>query len=105
MRVLIDTCIIIDTLQDRKPFSKNAEIIFYAIANKQIDGYISAKSIIYIYYIIQRTTHSATKTLEILKTLFGLFDILDTTSLDYRKSLSSEVSDYENAVMCETTSL
>ena len=45
MRVLVDTCVIVDALQDRKPFSDNAKTIFYAVANKQIDGYISAKSI------------------------------------------------------------
>ena len=28
MKVLIDTCIIIDALQDRKPFSKHAQQIF-----------------------------------------------------------------------------
>ena len=29
MKALIDTCIIIDALQDRKPFSKDAQQIFY----------------------------------------------------------------------------
>ena len=28
MRVLVDTCVIVDALQDRKPFSENAKIIF-----------------------------------------------------------------------------
>ena len=54
MRVLVDTCVIVDALQDRKPFSDNAKTIFYAVANKQIDGYISAKSITDIYYIVMK---------------------------------------------------
>ncbi|PWM69838.1 MAG: PIN domain nuclease [Clostridiales bacterium] len=102
MRVLVDTCVIVDALQDRKPFSENAKIIFYAVANKQIDGYITAKAITDIYYLTHRLTHSDKSTRQILKTLLGLFDILDTTAIDCRKALSSEIADYEDAVMCET---
>ena len=85
MRVLVDTCVIVDELQDRKPFSDNAKTIFYAVANKQIDGYISAKSITDIYYIAHRATHSDENTRKILKTLLGLFDILDTAAIDCKK--------------------
>ena len=105
MRVLVDTCVIVDALQDRKPFSENARIIFYAVANKQIDGYISAKAITDIYYLTHRSTHSDESTRHILKTLLGLFDILDTTAIDCRKALSSEITDYEDAVMCETAEI
>mgnify|MGYP004533286333 CR=1 FL=1 len=41
-------------------------------------------------------------TRKILKTLLGLFDILDTAAIDCRKALSSDITDYEDAVMCET---
>ena len=102
MRVLVDTCVIVDALQDRKPFSENAKIIFYAVASKQIDGYISAKAITDIYFLTHRATHSDESTRQILKTLLGLFDILDTTAIDCRKALSSDITDYEDAVMCET---
>ena len=102
MRVLVDTCVIVDALQDRKPFSENAKIIFFAVANKQIDGYISAKAITDIYYLTYRASHNNESTRQILKTLLGLFDILDTAAIDCRKALSSDITDYEDAVMCET---
>lgn len=102
MRALIDTCIIIDVLQNREPFAREAQQIFFAIANKHATGYISAKSVLDIYYITHRSTHSNEATRKILKTLLCLFDILDTTHLDCRQALSSDVSDYEDAVMCET---
>ena len=35
--------------------------------------------------------------------LFTLFHLLDTTSLDCRKSISSEIGDYEDAIMVETS--
>ena len=102
MRALIDTCVIVDALQNREPFSEDAQKIFYAVANKQINGYITAKSITDIYYLTHRAMHSDADTRKILNTLLSLFDILDTTSLDCRKALSSEITDYEDAVMFET---
>lgn len=102
MRALIDTCVIIDALQNREPFNEQAKQIFFAVANKQVTGYISAKSVLDIYYLTHRSTHSDEVTRKILKTLLGLFDILDTTQLDCRQALSSDISDYEDAVMCET---
>lgn len=102
MRALIDTCVIIDALQNREPFNKEAQQIFLAVANKQTVGYISAKSVLDIYYLTHRSTHSDELTRNVLKTLLSLFDILDTTQLDCRQALSSDVSDYEDAVMCET---
>ena len=102
MRALIDTCVIIDALQNREPFAQEAQQIFFTIANKHATGYISAKSVLDIYYLTHRSTHSDDATRKILKTLLGLFDILDTTQLDCRQALSSDISDYEDAVMCET---
>ena len=40
MRVLLDTCVIIDALQAREPFAEAAQEIFIAAANKQFTVYI-----------------------------------------------------------------
>lgn len=37
MRVLVDTCIIIDALQSRVPFAEAAQKIFIYTANKQFE--------------------------------------------------------------------
>ncbi len=102
MRALIDTCIIIDALQSRVPFAEAAQKIFIHCANKQFEGYITAKSVTDIYYLTHRLTHNDTETRKILSKLFTLFHLVDTTSLDCRKALSSEIGDYEDAVMVET---
>ena len=102
MRVLIDTCVIIDALQSRVPFAEAAQKIFIYSANKHFEGYITAKSVTDIYYLTHRLTHSNAETRKILSKLFVLFHLLDTTSLDCRKAISSEVSDYEDAIMVET---
>lgn len=102
MRALIDTCIVIDALQDRKPFSAAAQEIFLAVANRRVDGFLTAKSIADIYYLTHRATHNDGETRRILGTLFSLFELLDTTGMDCRRALSSEVTDYEDAIMIES---
>lgn len=102
MRVLIDTCVIIDVLQSRAPFAEAAQKLFIYSANKQFEGYITAKSVADIYYLTHRLTHSDIETRKILSKLFTLFNLLDTTSLDCRKAISSEINDYEDVIMTET---
>lgn len=102
MRVLIDTCVIIDVLQSRAPFAEAAQKIFLYSANRKFEGYITAKASTDIYYLTYRFIHSDVETRKILSKLYTLFHLLDTTSLDCRKAISSEISDYEDAIMVET---
>ena len=102
MRILLDTCVVIDVLQAREPFNKNAEKIFLGVANNHYEGYITAKSVTDIYYLTHRCIHSDKETRTIITNLLSLFNVLDTTNMDVRKALTSEISDYEDAVMTET---
>ena len=102
MRVIIDTCIVVDALQSREPFYQNAQSIFLLCANQQFEGFLTAKSITDIYYLTHRQTHSDKVTRDVLSKLCTLFRLLDTTELDIRKAISSEISDFEDAVMVET---
>lgn len=102
MRALIDTCIIVDALQSRQPFCAEAQEIFLAAANKRFSGFITAKSATDIYYLTHRYTHNDKDTRTILNTLFVLFDLLDTAGMDCRRAISSDISDFEDAVMVES---
>ena len=55
MKVLVDTCIIIDALQSRVPFAEVAQKIFIHSANKHFEGYLETgdyeeKSVNMIFY-------------------------------------------------------
>ena len=102
MRAVIDTCVIVDTLQSREPFCKEAQSIFLLCANQQFEGFLTAKAITDIYYLTHRQTHSDKATRDVLTKLCALFVLLDTTALDIRKAISAEISDFEDAVMVET---
>ena len=104
MNALIDTCIIIDALQSREPFSKDAETIFLSVANRRCVGFLTANSVTDIYFLMHKALHSAAETRKALGILFSLFEIIDTCGIDCRKALTSGVSDYEDAVMIETAS-
>ncbi|MBR1676251.1 MAG: PIN domain-containing protein [Clostridia bacterium] len=102
MRVLLDTCVIIDTLQNRSPFSSDSNTVFLYAANELFNGFITAKSVTDIYYLVHKSTHDIEKTKTIINKLFSLFDCLDTAGIDCKKAILSETSDYEDAVMIET---
>ena len=103
MRVLVDTNVVIDVLQNRQPWCEDGKKVFYAIANKQIEGYITAKEATDIYFVSRRQ-FSGQKDLDqkarkILYTLFGVFEVGDTLGTDCKSALSINNNDYEDAVM------
>ena len=54
MRVLIDTNVILDFLQEREPFVESAARLFERIDAGEIEGFIAATTITNIYYIVRR---------------------------------------------------
>lgn len=102
MRILLDTCVIMDAIQNREPFAEAAKDIFRKAAMNSFIGCITAKASTDIYYLTHRCTHSDKETRIVLTKLFSLFDVLDTAALDCKKAISSTVTDYEDAVMIET---
>lgn len=102
MNVLFDTCVIIDGLQQREPFCKEANQLFFAVGNKIITGLITAKSMADIHYLTHKNLHNENATRTLLKNLVSVFYVLDTTSNDCFNALSSPIKDYEDAIMAET---
>lgn len=102
MTAVIDTCIVIDVLRHREPFFKNSFDVFLAVSEKRCRGVLTAKSIMDIHYIIRRSLHDEQQTRAAVNKLFALFDVADTFSDDCYIAVSSQTSDYEDAVMIET---
>lgn len=102
MKALIDTCVILDFLQQRKPFEADAARIMRLAATEQFAGYITAKSATDIYYMYHKFTHSDEASRSKLGQLLALVGLLDTSANDIYCALASDVSDFEDAVMAET---
>ena len=102
MRAVIDTCVIVDVLQSREPFCKDAQSIFLLCANRRFEGLLTAKAVTDIYYLTRRQTHSEKAARDILTKLCELFVLEDTAAADIFNAIPSEISDFEDAVMVET---
>ena len=102
MTALIDTCVIVDTLQNRIPFSNDSNIIMFNCANNLIEGFVSAKSICDIYYLAHKNLHDNKKTKEIISKICTLFNVVDTKTIDIKNAIISEINDFEDSVLIQT---
>lgn len=102
MKVLLDTCIMVDVLQRREPFFEHSYQTMRAIAGRRAEGFLTAKSFADLYYLTHRHIHDDKETRRILSTLLVTLSLLDTAGIDCRRALPSETGDYEDAVMIET---
>lgn len=100
MRVLIDTNIIIDALQNRGDFARDSE--FVVLQAYEYDGYITATSVTDIYYIQHRYYHDKEKARKNLEEILKLYDIIDITGIDCHSALRNGMNDYEDAIMVES---
>ena len=102
MKALLDTCVIMDAVQNREPFAQDAQAIFLAAAHEAFMGHVTAKAMTDIYYLTHRCTHDSHKAKTVTGRIGQLFGILDTTESDVRRALASDLTDFEDAVMIET---
>lgn len=54
MRVLIDTNVVLDFLQEREPSVEDAARLFERLDTGEIEGFIAATTVTNIYYIVRR---------------------------------------------------
>ncbi len=102
MRILIDTCVIIDAIRDRKPFSDSAQQILLMAERGYLEGFITANQLTDLHYLIHRETHNSSLASDILKQLTKTIKIVDTTMGDCRRALASGRNDFEDALEIES---
>jgi predicted nucleic acid-binding protein len=97
MRVLIDTNVVLDFLQEREPFVENAARLFERIDVGEIEGFITATTITNIYCIVRRTAGRAVAQDAITQVLSDLnICAVDLEVLEQALALNFE--DFEDAV-------
>lgn len=104
-RVLLDTCVILDAMQERGTFAKFAQMLLIASAQGKFNGCTSSKQICDIYYILHKVHHSDTKCRMLLSNLFDVVEVVDCSSSCVLDARVSAVSDYEDAVLVECAKL
>ena len=102
MKVLVDTCVVLDVLTKREPFYEDSKRIFTNIAQGKMFGFVTACSINDIYYLLNKHVHNASESKNIISTLITLFDVLDVNGEDIGNALASNVTDFEDATIVES---
>jgi predicted nucleic acid-binding protein len=93
----LDTNILLDFLTDRKPFSEQAAILFQMSKENQVKLYVAAISFNNIYYIVRQVqTHA--KTIELLKGLAQLVEIIAVDETVLQQALNSDFKDFEDSI-------
>ena len=82
MQVLIDTNIIVDTIQERQPFSSDSKKILALCIEKKIDGYITAHSLCDLYYILRKDMNE-TERLSIINRLCKYLTVISEFQADF----------------------
>ena len=97
MRVLIDTNVVLDLLQEREPFVENAARLFERIDAVEIEGFITATTITNIYYIVRKAAGRVVAQDAIAQILSDLnICAVDLNVLEQALALNFE--DFEDAV-------
>ncbi|MEH1908790.1 MAG: PIN domain-containing protein [Nostoc sp.] len=97
IKVLIDTNIILDFLQDRQPFVVDAVRLFEKVDTGEVEGFIAATTITNIYYIVRRAAGVQAAQDAIAQILTDLhICAVDKSVLE--QALSLNFRDFEDAV-------
>ncbi len=95
--LFIDTDIIVDFLIDRKPFSREAAIIFTLIDQKKLKGYVSSLTFSNLFYVL-RKIEPQKKVISKLDSLSKLLTILKVDDQNIRDAIDSGFPDFEDSI-------
>lgn len=95
--VFVDTNIVIDLLQKRDEFYKEAQELFTLADRKKVKLYISALTFANTYYILSRF-YSSDEAKKILSKFKVLVEVLPTTDKIIELALASDFKDFEDAI-------
>ena len=101
IRVLLDTNIIIDFLNDRQPFSLHAADIFRQGRKKSIELFTSSHSFATTHYIMKKLL-SEKELRSALTKLNQHIQILPVTEKEIQHALSSNHQDFEDSIQIFT---
>ena len=98
MRVLIDTNVILDVLLKRSPFYEAAIEVLKLSVREDIQEFVSASAITYIYYIAYKNMRDKAVVRELLKKLLLIVSVAGVSEEEIQKALELGWKDFEDSV-------
>jgi predicted nucleic acid-binding protein len=100
MRILIDTNIVLDVLLHRTDFFDASYNVLKLATIGKAEALVTANSITDIYYILHRANKDSVKSRDAIVQLLSLIGVTDVFASDVMATLSSKVTDFEDALVC-----
>lgn len=97
MKLLIDTNILLDVLQDRAPHAEASSQIWKLCEIKEVEGAVNSLSIANIVYIMRKSL-TAEMITTVIEELSFIFDFIDLTSADLFQAAKMGWADFEDAL-------
>lgn len=101
LKVFFDSNIIIDGLTCRDYSFKPSRSLLVFAAAQQIKGFITAKQITDIYYVLKHYFSTESERRRAIKMICDIFEILPTTKSDIQYCLNTKMKDLEDALIDE----
>jgi predicted nucleic acid-binding protein len=99
LKIFIDSDIILDLLSEREPFYDSAAALFSFIEKGKVAGFTSPLVLSNVHYVLRKRI-SKQKTLECLKLLKNIIQILPVDKRAIESALDSDFNDFEDAIQC-----
>lgn len=97
MKVLVDTNILLDVLQARKPHDGPALRLWEFVEKRQLDGFVSAISFNNVYYVARRQV-GREQALEAVKLIRGAFRTVSLDEVVIDRAIALNSRDFEDAI-------
>ncbi len=98
MKVLVDTNVWLDVLQDRKPFYEDSARALTILEEPEHAALLSATSVTTIFYLVAKKANRQTA-FEQVRRLLEHYGVVSIDGAVLRDALSSDSDDYEDAVL------
>ena len=100
-KIFFDSNVILDALTERDQDYKPAQKLIRLVASGSMKGYISAKQITDIYYILRKYCSEEIQRKAIIETIINTFEVIPTIKSDIQYCLKSDINDLEDALIDE----
>lgn len=101
LKVFVDTNVIIDAITLRDYDYQPSKALLYCITEGKVKGYICSKQITDIYYIFRKYLQNENDIRESIRKIASFFEMLPLLKGDVLACLKTEMTDFEDAILCE----
>lgn len=97
MRILLDTDITLDYIQQRTPFEAEANLVFASLVRREFVGYLAPITINNAFYFARKSGGIANAKIAV-EDLLKIVEICSINKSTFENALLLNISDYEDAI-------